>query len=67
MSFSRRRTPIAARVVGQSFYGAQTELHLELLDGSATAIVARTFDEDGATLGDQKSLFVEGPVTVYPA
>jgi iron(III) transport system ATP-binding protein len=58
---------VAARVVGRSFYGAETELHLELLDGSATSVVARTFDDDGVKVGDRKSLFVAGPVAVYPA
>lgn len=57
----------AARLVGQSFYGAETELHLELLDGSATAVVARTFDDGGIKVGDERGVVVEGAVTVYPA
>jgi iron(III) transport system ATP-binding protein len=58
---------LEARVVGHSFYGAETELHLELMDGSATAVVARTFDDGGIQIGDRASIVVEGPVTVYPA
>jgi len=58
---------VAARVLGHSFYGAETELHLELMDGSATAVVARTFDDGGVQIGDRTSVVVEGPVTVYPA
>jgi iron(III) transport system ATP-binding protein len=55
----------SARVVGKSFYGAATELHLELQDGAATPVVARTFDEPGVDVGDRTSVAVEGPVTVY--
>jgi len=58
---------VAARVVGHSFYGAETELHLELMDGSASAVVARTFDDGGVQIGDRTSVVVEGPVAVYPA
>jgi iron(III) transport system ATP-binding protein len=58
---------VAARVVGHNFYGAETLLHLELLDGSATAVLARIFDDAGIEVGDRMSLHVEGPVTVYPA
>lgn len=58
---------VAARVVAQSFYGAETELHLELLDGAATPIVARTFDDGGVQIGEQRSVDVKGPVTVYAA
>ena len=56
---------VAARVVGRSFYGAETELHLELPDG--TAVVARTFDDGDVAIGEQRSVVVDGLVTVYPA
>jgi iron(III) transport system ATP-binding protein len=58
---------VAARVVGHGFYGAETELQLELSDDSGTAVVARTFDDGGVQIGDRASVVVEGPVTVYPA
>jgi iron(III) transport system ATP-binding protein len=58
---------VAARVVGHSFYGAETELHLELLDSSATPVSARTFDDGGIQIGDRTSIVVDGPVAVYPA
>ena len=56
---------VVARVVAQSFYGAETVLRLELADGSGTAVTARTFDVAGAEPGDEVSLVVEGPVAVY--
>lgn len=58
---------VAARVVGHSFYGAETELQLELLDGSSTPVLARTFDDNDVRVGERTSVVVEGPVTVYPA
>ena len=58
---------VAARVVGHGFYGAETELQLELSDDSGTAVVARTFDDGGVQIGDRTNVVVEGPVTVYPA
>jgi iron(III) transport system ATP-binding protein len=58
---------VAARVVGRSFYGAETELHLELLDGSGTAVVARTFDDGDVQVGDERTVVVEGSATVYSA
>jgi iron(III) transport system ATP-binding protein len=57
--------PVAGRVVGKSFFGAETEVHLELLDEPSTPVVARTFDETAAEVGERKSIVVEGPVTVY--
>ena len=56
---------VAARVVAKSFFGAETELHLELLNGAATPVVARTFDEATVEVGDERSIAVVGPVTVY--
>jgi iron(III) transport system ATP-binding protein len=56
---------VAARVVGQSFYGPETVLRLELVDGSRTVVTARTFDGVGAEPGDEVRLVVDGPVTVY--
>jgi iron(III) transport system ATP-binding protein len=58
---------VAARVVRQSFYGAETVLQLELADGSATHVTARTFDADGAEPGAEVRLSVDGPVATYPA
>jgi len=57
---------VAARVAGRNFYGPETVLHLELLDGSAT-VLARTFDDTGTEVGDGISVLVDGPVTVFPA
>jgi iron(III) transport system ATP-binding protein len=54
----------AAWVVAQSFYGPETLLRLEL-DGSRTAVTARTFDGAGVQVGDEVELVVEGPVAVY--
>jgi iron(III) transport system ATP-binding protein len=56
---------VVARVVGKSFYGAETVLRLELSDGSGTVVLARTFDGAGAAAGDEVSLVVDGPVAVY--
>lgn len=56
---------VAARVVGTSFFGAETEVQLELLDGAVTRVVARTFDEAPVEVGDRKGIVVEGPVAVY--
>jgi iron(III) transport system ATP-binding protein len=58
---------VAARVVRQSFYGAETVLQLELADGSATRVTARTFDGAGAEPGAEVRLLVDGPVATYPA
>jgi iron(III) transport system ATP-binding protein len=58
---------VAARVVGFTFYGPETVVHMELADGSATAVTARTFDGAGAETGDAVRLLVDGPVVTYPA
>ena len=57
---------VAARVIGQSFYGAETVLQLELAGGSPTRISARTFDGAGAEAGTEVRLLVDGPVATYP-
>jgi iron(III) transport system ATP-binding protein len=64
MEHGRRGRGTAARVVAQSFYGPETVLQLEL-DGSRTAVTARTFDGAGVGVGDEVELAVEGPVAVY--
>jgi iron(III) transport system ATP-binding protein len=56
---------VAARVVGQSFYGPETVLRLELADGSGTAVSARTSNGTGAEPGAEVRLVVDGPVAVY--
>ncbi len=56
---------VAATVIGQSFYGAETVLQLELADGSETRITARTFDGAGAEVGAEVGLLVDGPVATY--
>jgi len=56
---------VAARVVGQSFYGAETVLRLELVDDADTAVTARTFDGESVQPGDEVRLVVDGPVVVY--
>src|SRR5579862_2650887 len=53
-----------ARVVGRTFFGAETVLHLQLPD---QPVIARTFDDSGIADGDRVSVEVEGPVSVYPA
>ena len=57
---------VRARVIGQSFYGAETVLQLELAGESTTRITARTFDGAGAEVGTEVSLVVDGPVATYP-
>jgi iron(III) transport system ATP-binding protein len=57
---------VAARVIRQSFYGAETVLQLELTGGSTTRITARTFDDAGAEVGAEVRLLVDGPVATYP-
>ncbi len=56
---------VAARIVGESFYGAETVLRLELTEGSEASVTARMFDGTGVAAGDQVELYVEGLVTVY--
>ena len=58
---------VAANVIGQTFYGPESVLHLELTDGSRTVVTARTFDGAGARPGDAVTLHVDGPVAVYDA
>ena len=58
---------VAATVVGLSFYGPETILHLKLADGPGTAVAARTFDSTGAEPGEEVKLHVEGPVMTYRA
>jgi iron(III) transport system ATP-binding protein len=61
------RSGVSATVVGMSFYGPETILHLELAGGPGTAVDARTFDGAGTEKGEQVTLLVEGPVVTYPA
>jgi iron(III) transport system ATP-binding protein len=58
---------VPARVVGLTFYGPETVLHLELADGSGTVVNARTFDGAGAQAGEEVRLVVDGSVMTYPA
>lgn len=58
---------VAARIVGRSFYGPETVLHLVFAEGPGTAVNARTFDGAGANTGDEVRLVVDGPVATYPA
>lgn len=58
---------VTARVIGQSFYGSETLLQLELVDRSETRITARTFDGRGAEVGAEVGLLVDGPVATYPS
>jgi iron(III) transport system ATP-binding protein len=58
---------VAARIIGLSFYGPETVLHMELADGSGTAVNARTFDGAGAETGEEVRLLVDGSVVTYPA
>jgi iron(III) transport system ATP-binding protein len=57
---------VAAKVVGLSFYGPETILHLELAESPRTIVSARTFDGAGAAAGDEVRLNVTGPVVTYP-
>jgi iron(III) transport system ATP-binding protein len=56
---------VAARIVGRTFFGADTVLRLELADGSGTPVTARSHAHAVDDLGDEVALAVEGPVTVY--
>jgi iron(III) transport system ATP-binding protein len=58
---------VAAKVLGHTFYGAETVLRLELADGSRTAVTARTFDGAGTRVGDTVTLRINSPVAVYRA
>jgi iron(III) transport system ATP-binding protein len=64
---STTESGVSARVVGQSFYGAETLLQLKLADGSGTRVSARTFDGEGVEVGAAVRLRVDGPVATYPA
>lgn len=57
---------VAARVVGETYYGPETVLRLELADGSGTVVSARTFDGALAARGAEVLIAVYGPVAVYP-
>jgi iron(III) transport system ATP-binding protein len=56
-----------AKVVGLSFYGPETVLHMELADGSGTAVSARAFGDAHAEVGEEVRLLVDGSVMTYPA
>jgi iron(III) transport system ATP-binding protein len=58
---------VAARIVGLTFYGPESVLHMELADGAGTTITARTFDGADAAVGEEVRLLVNGPVVTYPA
>ncbi len=57
----------AAEVVGHDYHGPDTAVRLVLRDGSGTAILARTFDQDVPAAGEEVGLTVAGPVAVYPS
>jgi iron(III) transport system ATP-binding protein len=61
------RGGVLARIVGLSFYGPETVLHMELADGSGAAVIARTFGDADAQAGEEVRLLVEGSVMTYPA
>jgi len=56
----------AATVIGLSFYGPETILHLQLAERAQTAVIARTFDGAGVSTGEEVRLLVKGPVVTYP-
>jgi iron(III) transport system ATP-binding protein len=56
---------VAATVVGLSFYGSDTVLHLDLADAPGSPVNARTLDGTGDKAGDEVRLLVEGPVMTY--
>ena len=58
---------VPASVVGTSFYGPETVLHLVLADGAGTPVNARTFDGADAQAGEEVRLLVDGSVMTYPA
>ncbi|HEY1777877.1 MAG TPA: ABC transporter ATP-binding protein [Solirubrobacteraceae bacterium] len=58
---------VAATIVGLSFYGSDTVVHLELAGAPGHPVTARTFDGAGDKAGDEVRLLVEGPVMTYPA
>jgi iron(III) transport system ATP-binding protein len=57
---------VAAKVLGQSFFGAHTMLSLELADGSGTCVTASLLGEAVPETGAEVSISVEGAVTVFP-
>jgi iron(III) transport system ATP-binding protein len=57
---------IVAKVIGQSFFGAQTVLRLELADGSGTRVEASLLGETVPDTGAEVEISVEGPVIVFP-
>jgi iron(III) transport system ATP-binding protein len=57
--------PARARVVEWSYYGADTVVRLELVDGPVLRIAARTFDDEPPPVGASVGLAVAGPVCAY--
>ena len=58
--------PGLAEVVGFSYHGADTVVRLALPGGDGTIVVARTFDQEVAVVGERVQLVVVGTVAVYP-
>ena len=56
---------VQAKVVGQSFFGPDTLLRLELSDGVATQVTARVLGETVPAVGQKVSLRVEGAVMTF--
>jgi iron(III) transport system ATP-binding protein len=57
---------VPAKVVGQSFFGPDTLLRLELSDGAATRVTARLLGESAPSVGQEVRLQVEGAVMTFP-
>jgi len=56
---------VPADVVGHTYYGAHSVVHLRLRDGDRNALSARTFDVPQP--GELVGIIVSGQVAVYPA
>lgn len=57
---------ISAEVVDHVYYGSETVVRLVLADGSRTAIVAKSFDQEVPAAGALVSVVVSGPVAAFP-
>ncbi len=57
---------VPAKVVGQSFFGPDTLLRLELSDAAATQVTARVLGETAPGVGQDVRLQVEGAVMTFP-
>ena len=60
------RQGVSARVVSHSFYGPETVVRLQLAGEPGMLVTARVLGAAIDGVGDEVTLVVDGPVTVYP-